>query len=299
MATKTLQERVKEIASGRGSRTQRLEDLCYILGLPVADALQALEIYKPVKKQHTPKDVTFGVEIECYDIVKLSLTEAVGAKGVSIQCEGYNHRDNDRYYKIVNDGSINGYNSAEIVSPILKGKEGMKSLKTVCDTLCELGAKVNRSCGLHVHLDAKGMDIKHWRNLYINYARLENIIDSFMPRSRRGNNNGFCRSIALYPRLETIIMQCNSVEDIVNYFRSRYFKINVEAFRRHGTVEFRHHGGTVEFEKVSMWVNFLQKLLAYSKNNTVENCATIEDVPFLTEKEKRYFRQRITTLAAR
>lgn len=50
MATITLQQQVERIASGKGSRTQRLEDLVYILGLPAQEALRALDVYKPVKK---------------------------------------------------------------------------------------------------------------------------------------------------------------------------------------------------------------------------------------------------------
>lgn len=293
----TLQEQVIKIASGRGSRTQRLEDLVYMLGLPVQDALRALDLYKPTRTPRTPKDVTFGVEIECIGVLRDALLQKVRAKGVNIYYEGYNHRDNDSYYKVVSDASLVGHNSAEIVSPILKGKDGLNSLKIVCDALNEIGANVNRSCGLHVHLDASKMTIKHWRNLYINYARLENIIDSFMPRSRRANNNGFCRSIALYPRLEATILHCDNIEQIRSYFASRYFKINVESFLRHGTVEFRQHSGTIDFEKISMWLSFLQKLLAYSKNETIENCATIDDVPFLTKAEKQYFKNRINQLA--
>lgn len=297
MARLSLQEQVIKIATGRGSRAQRLEDLVYMLGLPVRDALNALDTYKPARTPRTPKEVTFGVEIECFNVVSSLLCEKVLAKGVNIQDEHYNHTDHKTHYKIVSDASILGSNPAEIVSPILEGKSGLNSLKIVCDTLNEIGARVNRTCGVHVHLDAKNMTIEHWRNLYINYARLENIIDSFMPQSRRANNNSYCRSIALMPRLEATILHCENSEQIRSYFASRYYKVNIESLRRHGTVEFRQHSGSIDFEKISMWLTFLQKLLAYSKNETVENCATIEDVPFLTKGEKQYFKNRINQLA--
>lgn len=297
MATTTLQENVQRIASnGNLSRTQRLENLVYMLGLSTQEAITALDVYKPAARPRTPKDVTFGVEIECTDVIQSYLIASAAAKGVTVRCENYNHRDNETYYKVVSDGSLMGENTAEVVSPILQGKKGLESLKNVCAALNEIGARVNRTCGLHIHLDAKKMSIYHWRNLYINYARLENIIDSFMPKSRRANNNGYCRSIALMPRLEQTILSCNTVEDITNYFCSRYYKINSESYHRHGTVEFRQHSGTVDFEKICMWLTFLQKLLAYSKHNTVENCATIEDVPFLTRKEKAFFKMRMSVI---
>lgn len=299
MATMTLQQQVEKIARGRGSRSQRLEDLVYMLGLPVQEALRALDVYKPVRKARTPiENFTFGVEIECYNVNQSLLIEKLTAKGINIRCEGYNHNDSEEYYKIVSDGSLIGNNACEVVSPILKGQKGLESLEIVCDALNEIGANVNRSCGLHIHFGAQSFDIKRWQNIYVNYSRLENIIDSFMPASRRANTNCFCRSIALQPRLETTILHCHSVDDIIRFFGSRYFKINAEAYNRHHTVEFRQHSGTVDFKKVSMWLSFLKKMLTYSKNNTVENCTTIDDVPFLSKTEKDYFKQRINQLAA-
>lgn len=294
----TLQQQVERIARGRGSRAQRLEELVYVLNIPVNEALRALDVYKPAKQPRTKEDFTFGVEIECYNVNQHLLIEKLTAKGVQIRREGYNHTDNKEYYKIVSDGSLIGNNACEVVSPILKGQSGLESLETVCDTLCEIGANVNRSCGLHIHLGAQTFDVKRWQNIYVNYARLENIIDSFMPASRRANANCFCNSIALQPRLEATILHCNSVDDIVRFFGSRYFKINAEAYNRHHTIEFRQHSGTVDFKKISMWLSFLKKLITYSKNHTVENCTTIEDVPFLSKTEKDYFRQRINQLAA-
>lgn len=287
-----IQAQAIAIAKGRGSYMQRLEDLVYMLNIPTQEAIRLLEIHKPTRTPRMPKDVTFGVEIECYQVERYPLMQMVRANGVEIQAEGYNHRDNDHYFKIVTDASIVGSNANEIVSPILKGKNGLKSLKIVCDSLEALGAKVNKSCGLHIHLDAKNMTIEHWRNLIINYARLENMIDGFMAKSRRGNNNCFCRSISLMPRLEATILHCNSVEDIIRYFGTRYMKINVEAYSRHKTVEFRQHQGTTDFAKIEKWLSFLQKLLAYSKNHTVQNCACIDDIPFLTKAEKDYFKAR-------
>lgn len=303
MATsaKSLQEQVKAIATSRKSYVEKIEEMVWFLGLTTQDAIRAIETYKVPRQARMPKfqPVTFGVEIECYNVNKRTLIDVVRSMGVEIQAEGYNHRDNEVYYKVVSDASIRGENPAEVVSPILKGKDGLDSLKKVCESLSSIGAKVNKSCGLHIHLDAKEMTIAQWRNLIINYARLENIIDGFMAESRRGNNNGFCRSVALMPRLEATILHCNSVEEIARYFSTRYMKINVEAYSRHKTVEFRQHQGTIEFEKISMWLTFLQKLLVFSRENSVENCASIDDVPFLTKAEKAYFKARTTHFATR
>jgi hypothetical protein len=41
----------------------------------------------------------------------------------------------------------------------------------------------------------------------------------------------------------------------------RFVKLNYQAFWRHGTVEFRHHSGTVDAAKIIKWVVFCQKLV--------------------------------------
>lgn len=294
MSAMNLQERIKAVAISRKSYIEKIEEMVYFLGLTTQDAIRVIETYKGVRVAKMPKFevLTFGVEIEAYNVNVDCLLSLLISRGVQIRREGYNHIDNETYYKIVSDASIRGEMPAEIVSPILKGESGLESLKKICDALEAIDAKVNKSCGLHIHLDAKNFTINQWRNLIINYARLEHIIDSFMAQSRRGNNNCFCRSLSLMPRLEATILHCNSVEEIARYFSTRYMKINVEAYSRHKTVEFRQHQGTTDFKKISMWLSFLQKLVAYSKENSVENCASIDDIPFLNANEKAYFKSR-------
>lgn len=63
---------------------------------------------------------TFGVEIECYNVRTSQLVSNATSRGLQMQHEGYNHRDNDRYYKLVSDGSISGNDPIECVSPILE-----------------------------------------------------------------------------------------------------------------------------------------------------------------------------------
>ena len=45
---------------------------------------------------------------------------------------------------------------------------------------------------------------------------------------------------------------------------SRYFKLNLQSFCRHRTIEFRQHGGTVSALKISNWVRFLNGFIEES-----------------------------------
>ena len=139
--------------------------------------------------------LTFGVEIECYNVIREMLIEASTANGLQVRSEGYNHNDSRKYYKIVSDSSIQGNNTNEVVSPILKGKRGLSSLKAICDSLATIDARVNKSCGLHIHIGASSLSDEHYCRLVRNYQKLERVIDTFMPMSRRGNNSRWCHTL--------------------------------------------------------------------------------------------------------
>ena len=74
------------------------------------------------------------------------------------------------------------------------GENGLKELETVCWVLDICNAKVNDSCGFHVHMDAAGFNLDTWKNLTLTYKHLEHLIDAFMPRTRR--NNTYCKTLS-------------------------------------------------------------------------------------------------------
>jgi hypothetical protein len=47
-----------------------------------------------------------------------------------------------------------------------------------------------------------------------------------------------------------------SAAEACDAFGTRYARVNLEAWRRHRTIEFRQHGGTVEAEKALAWIRF-------------------------------------------
>lgn len=288
---RTLNEQVNEIVNGKGSKTAKSISLVK-LGLTSYEIKLMLgDINVSKKTKFNANILTFGVEIECYNVLRSCLINEVSQRSVSIQSEGYNHTDNNHYYKIVSDGSIQGNDGQEVVSPILKGKDGLNSLKNVCDSLNAVGAKVNRSTGLHVHFDASKISDVHFVNIFKNYQKLESVIDSFMPNSRRANNNGYCASL-----IGLDYDTCETKSDVIRLNRTRYRKVNAESYLRHKTIEFRQHSGTTEYEKMANWINFLRKLIQYSFDNEIKSCSTIEEIPFLTETEKQYFINRRAAL---
>ena len=247
---KTLKEQVDEIVKGTGSNYVKSVSLVK-LGLdPYEVKLLLGSIATRKGSTFNANNLTFGVEIETYNVVRDSLIREVEQRSISISSENYNHRDNKTYYKIVSYASIQGTNGQEVVSPILKGKKGLNSLKMVCDSLNAVGAKVNKSTGLHVHFDASKIGDGHFIQIFKNYQKLESVIDSFMPCSRRSNYNIYCKSLA-----GIHYDGCQTKSDVINYNGTRYRKVNAESYLRHKTIEFRQHSGTTEYGKIANWIN--------------------------------------------
>lgn len=236
----------------------------------------------------------FGIEIEAYNCTRERLARELTAAGINVQVEGYNHTDHTDHWKLVTDSSLSGNNTFELVSPILHGEQGLEELEKVCWVLDLCNAKVNDTCGLHVHMDAAEFDLSTWKNLILTYKRLEGVIDNFMPRSRR--NNHYCK--ALTAITENSIKHARNIGELrAAFFHNRYHKVNLEAYARHRTVEFRQHGGSTNFTKMSAWIHFLAKMITFAKQGQVNAGTTLQNIPFLTESEKLYLKIRTKKLA--
>lgn len=313
-----MNEQIQSILNGNGTKTSKIQKLL-TLGLTrrqVADLVAngnygfVQNVYKRMMQGMTqgaaqaaatvlPQlDYTFnrnfGIEIEAYNCTRERLARELNAAGIRVQVEGYNHTDHADHWKLVTDSSLSGNDTFELVSPILHGEQGIEELEKVCWVLDLCNAKVNDSCGIHVHIDAAEFDLQTWKNLIITYKRLEKVIDNFMPQSRRDNR--YCQALTTIS--ETTINRASNIGELRAAFDyDRYHKINLEAYVRHRTVEFRQHGGSINFTKMSAWIHFLAKMITFAKQSKVQNNTTLQNVPFLTESEKLYFRLRTKKLA--
>lgn len=286
---KTLSEEIQDIKNGKGSKAVKKEALIK-LGLRKHEIdIVLADLPKQVRESFK---FTFGVEIECL-VAASVMRECATRNNMPFQYERYNHTDNRHYYKFVSDSSIRGENPIECVSPVLTGKEGMKSLENCCKALNEANAQVNVSTGLHVHIGAQKLSDKAYVNVFKNYQKLEKVIDTFMARSRRENNSQWCKS--LQGMDFSFCTNKNDVCDAMN--GNRYYKVNACSYSCHKTIEFRQHQGSTDFEKISNWVSFCAKLVRWSRSNVFENeVGTIDEIPFLTAKEKSFFKSRAEAL---
>jgi hypothetical protein len=211
---------------------------------------------------------TFGVEIECIGITAEVALSAIRATGLPCEIEGYNHNTRS-HWKITTDSSVRdnrGNPGIEIVSPILSGTAGMTALKTVADALNAAGATANKTCGIHVHVGASDLSIDEIKMIVKRYSSFETVIDSYMPVSRRASNNQYLKSMSDWSAYYgAALAECQTVAAMSARSWDRYYKINLAAFVRQGTIEFRQHSGSVSSEKIGNWVLFVLNFVEVSR----------------------------------
>lgn len=238
---------------------------------------------------------TFGVEIEFFNATPQAVIAEMERRGIAVKFEGYNHTTR-RHWKIVTDVSVTGVGTGvgrglEIVSPPLKGWEGIEELRQILEGLETVGARVDKSCGLHIHHDAKDFVGKDFANLYVMYYKFEKFFDAMVPVSRRGNTNHYCKSISR-EQIE-VLAKATTIADVQAVFPDpsfdRYYKLNFCSFFRHGTVEFRQHGGTIDFDKISNWIILTQAIVERAKGSKVPLKHDREETD--VEKHQRRFRR--------
>lgn len=218
-------------------------------------------------------DQTFGIEIEC------NVSSGMRALEDALIHAGIWHT-----WKVVHDGSLNaGVGGMELVTrSYLTGATAKRELRAVCAVLASIGATVDECCGLHVHVGVSGFSTKQIAAIAATYVRYEQEFDTLMFEGRRCSRSTFCKSLTpmVYhygsrynlkdeqARVLDALSKARTIEAVAtvinggvefgyHYTSYRYHKVNLQAFSRLGTIEFRQHHGTVAFEDIWGWVNFI------------------------------------------
>jgi hypothetical protein len=207
-------------------------------------------------------DLTFGVELE--------VTLPVGTCQVGYYHGGVQVPQLPPGWKAERDSSIHanaGYMAAEIVSPVLKGADGLRQVKAVCDWLNSVNAKVNRSTGFHVHVGFDRQDGKGLRRLVSLVANFEKAL--FATTGTRSREQGmYCRPVQADRHYQQIFRDANgaSTANLV-----RYHVLNLTNLLGYGkpTVEFRVFAGTTKALKalgyIRLCLGIVEKALNMKK----------------------------------
>ena len=156
-----------------------------------------------------------------------------------------------RWIDIGGDGSIS-YHEGEMGKEIrvcIKRDELRAVIPGIIGALNEMGARVNTSCGLHVHLDQRHNPKPEETQAKL--VRSLGLLYTVVPASRR--NNAYCK---------------RNRRDSLRA-KSRYRAINGLSYFRHKTIEVRLFAGTLNATKIINWV---ETLLAIAHGAIVLRC---------------------------
>jgi hypothetical protein len=172
------------------------------------------------------------------------------------------------------DGSITGPNgeplrgswrNLELVSPILRGEDGIHQLQLAMDVLKGM-VEVNKSCGIHVHHGALDLTTEQMVTIYKLWKIDQSAIDYLVTPSRR--NNSYCLPLAMDLRSEGWRRATRSTPGyftrIVGGVDGRAV-LNFTSYGLRGTLEFRQHHSSLDYGKILAWVVFTQAVVEYGR----------------------------------
>lgn len=123
-------------------------------------------------------------------------------------------------------------------------------VEKICAKLAEIGADVNRTCGLHVHFDCRNLTRMKVLVAGNKIAQTVPALRMLLPKSRRESQ--YCK------------LDINGIDGD----GERYAFVNMHAWEKYKTIEVRGHGGTVEAEKIINWVKLLKTIMTAKKAKT-------------------------------
>ena len=205
--------------------------------------------------------------------------------------DSYTVRDTrGRQWKVMSDASIcaetrrgrtsNNDYKVEFVSPICR-YEDIEPLQEIIRKLRTAGAKVNDSCGIHVHVDASAHNVKTLRNIVNIMAAKEDLLYKALKvevereyycqkadtRFLDAMNN---RRTKTMDELERIWYNGSSGR-YQHYDRSRYHALNLHSVFSKGTIEFRLFNSTLHAGEVKAYI---QLCLAISHQALIQKGAS-------------------------
>ena len=257
------------------------------------------------------KDQRFGIEVELTGITRERAAEIAAAYfGTSSRYVGagydtYAALDSQgRQWKFVSDASItpqrkegrrteaaSGSYQTEMVSPICRW-EDIETVQVLVRKLREAGAIANKSCGIHVHVDASPYDANSLRNITNIMAAKEDLIYKALEVSV-ARQHRWCQPVEQRFLEELNRRKPQSLDGVEriwyngesrshsHYDDSRYHCLNLHSVFQKGTVEFRLFNGTTHAGKIKSYIQLGMAISAQALN---QRCASRTKTQTTNEK---------------
>jgi|TARA_Y100000296_G_C5163010_1_gene252949 hypothetical protein len=183
----------------------------------------------------------------------------------------------------VHDGSLN-CGSEFRLREVYQGDQALDEVRKFCVFLHKRGYKIDDTCSVHIHIDARDMNLTSLKNLIKMHRRYEDFLYEFVRPSRKDTR--FCRPTKRTgPAASTVpysfeplnaAMRAENLRDFKHayyqcgdhtnvssqyeeqetykYYDGRYWGFNVHSMFLNGTVEVRHLHGTIDPDVINSWM---------------------------------------------
>lgn len=225
------------------------------------------------------RDQNFGIEIEMTCLTRAAAARIIAGHFDTDAChvgggyDAYTVRDTTgRQWKVMSDASIRCQNgssrtagsqySVEVVSPICQYGD-IETIQEIVRKLRAGGAKVNSSCGIHVHVDASNHTPKTLRNIVNIMASKEDLL--YKALQVRISREHYCqkadtrflddlnqRKPATMREVERLWYNGYGGRQY-HYDDSRYHGLNLHSVFSKGTIEFRMFNSTLHAGEIKSY----------------------------------------------
>jgi len=226
----------KKCAAVGDQRVRPQDQMCTNCSLIPEDSVWERVGYKAIgddmimiTRSHRP----YAVEIECFKMPNEAMAGALIPQS----------------WDKGTDASITvdrgGVDKSEFRSPPMRGDGGLVQMRKDVEAIRKLGYRANKTCGLHVHVDATDMTDDD-RNAMHKFGRWVQT-DMFKLVAKSRTTSQYCQKL--------------EAETTYDDEDDRYYWMNLSAWHRHRTVEFRLHHGCTNAERVVEWVRLCLRVV--------------------------------------
>ncbi|MPM08264.1 hypothetical protein SDC9_54576 [bioreactor metagenome] len=257
------------------------------------------------------KEQRFGIEIEMTGLSRQRAAQVLSEYfGRPANFDGgyygeYSVLDSQsRRWKVMSDGSIktekkegrqivsadNTY-SVELVSPICR-YEDIETIQEIVRKLRQAGMIANKSCGIHIHLEASPHNANTLRNITNIMASKEDLIYKAM-QVEVARERQYCKKVEQGFLDEINRKKPKTLNEVSriwynggdghreHYHNSRYHCLNLHSVFQKGTIEFRLFNSTTHAGKIKAYI---QLCLAISAQALNQRCASRQKTRSTNEK---------------
>lgn len=193
----------------------------------------------------------------------------------------YQQRLNPSLWLVDRDGSLRGGDTAyEFKSAPTKMGHLLPELQAFFATTGFTEQNYSDRCSIHVHTNVTDFTQDNLAVLALVYSVVEDVLFHFINTFHWNKTpEGACRDTNIYcvpwsccwmhTRLVKKLFQAPQ-KGLARWVK--YTALNFLPITDRGSIEWRHLHGTADMEKITIWLNVIGALMAYAKNNTLEEC---------------------------